>query len=105
MQDELSWVLLFLYIDTVILYVLYFYLEAVLPKEYGTRKHPLFFLQPLFNLIKGLPTKKATYFPRQSAFGKESDSISLLEVSIPVFVFTTTSTLRKMMMCVKSAKE
>lgn len=34
-------------------FVLFLYLDAVLPREYGVPSHPLFFIKPLLNLCCG----------------------------------------------------
>ena len=39
-------------IDVVLYFVLFFYLDAVIPNELGTNKHPLFFLKCLSNKNK-----------------------------------------------------
>jgi len=40
--------MLALIFDSVVLLVIGFYLEAVMPKTYGPRRHPLFFLLPSY---------------------------------------------------------
>lgn len=37
-----------LIIDTFFYIVLYFYLDEIIPNEYGVSKHPLFFIKDLF---------------------------------------------------------
>ena len=43
--------------DIVLYLVLAWYLDAVLPSEFGIKKHPLYFLSPISNLIKSLFSK------------------------------------------------
>lgn len=49
--DEFSKALLAIYLAGIIFYILFLYLDAVLPREYGIPKHPLFFL-PWFRRSK-----------------------------------------------------
>lgn len=64
-SDEFSKALLAIYLAGIIYYILFLYLDAVLPREYGIPKHPLFFL-PCF----GAKSKK---------FGKKSSQRAPLE--------------------------
>ena len=57
--DEFSKCLLAIYLAGIIYYILFLYLDAVLPREYGIPKHPLFFL-PCFGKAK----KSKTSTPR-----------------------------------------
>ena len=41
-----------LIVDMVVYFLLYIYLDQVLPNEYGTHKHPLFFIQCLWKKKK-----------------------------------------------------
>lgn len=75
--DEFTQNMTFLYIDAAILMVLGLYLEAVLPKEYGVPKHPLFFLQPFVRLFKKLKRRSS----RQLLVEEETEQ--LLHVTFP----------------------
>lgn len=57
-SDEFAKCLLALYLAGILFYVLFLYLDAVLPREYGIPKHPLFFL-PCFGRSKK-PVKSST---------------------------------------------
>lgn len=50
-EDELTKVIFFLYLDAFMFLIVGLYLDAVLPREFGIRKHPLFFLKPLANKL------------------------------------------------------
>jgi len=52
-NDEMSTVLIMMSFDAVFFFVLFLYLDQVLPRSYGIPKHPLFFLQPLLKLCRG----------------------------------------------------
>jgi len=56
-SNELINVLIFMYVDAFILFVLFLYLEAVLPKQYGVPKHPLFFLKKIYELFMKIKKK------------------------------------------------
>ena len=47
LSPELSGLIWVLALDVVLYYLLGFYLDAVMPREFGVRSHPLFFLEPL----------------------------------------------------------
>lgn len=60
-SDELVQCTVALYIASVLYWILFLYLDSVLPREYGIPKPPLFFLDPIINLFR----KK-----RRDRFGK-----------------------------------
>merc|ERR1712196_348922 len=47
LSPELAALIGVLVLDIILYYLLGFYLDAVLPREFGVRSHPLFFLEPL----------------------------------------------------------
>lgn len=51
-SDEMTGVLGMLVLDAVVYFLLFLYLDQVLPRSYGIPKHPLFFLQPLTKLCR-----------------------------------------------------
>lgn len=55
--SQMFYILLFLYLDMIIYFVLAFYLDQVLPSEYGVPKHPLFFMDPLKKFIQSKRSK------------------------------------------------
>ncbi|KAH3757745.1 ABC transporter [Pelomyxa schiedti] len=57
-ENEMSNVLISLFVDTILYFILALYLEAVLPQGTGVPSHPLFFLQPIVDRIKKLRNKK-----------------------------------------------
>ena len=59
MSAELSALLGMLALDAVLYFALGIYLDAVLPREFGVRSHPLFFLQPLKRLLLRTPRQIA----------------------------------------------
>ena len=65
--SQMFYILLFLYIDMIIYFVLALYLDQVLPSEYGVPKHPLFFMDPLKRYIQSKRSK-----------GSESESEALI---------------------------
>jgi ABC-type multidrug transport system fused ATPase/permease subunit len=52
-NDEMAAVLGMLAFDAVLYFVLFLYLDQVLPKTFGISKHPLFCFQPLMRLCRG----------------------------------------------------
>ncbi len=64
-SDELSKVLIFLYLDAALIFLLSLYLEAVLPREYGVPKHPLFFVKYITSSFQKLAKRNqepSSYF-------------------------------------------
>ena len=58
MPPEVSRMLLMLVIDAIIYPLLGFYLDSVMPREFGVRSHPLFFLRPFRKLFRRMRGEK-----------------------------------------------
>ena len=74
MSPELRTIFVMLVVDTLVYAVLSVYLDAVLPREFGVTQPPLFFLQPVKNLMSRTLDKHGHPQPSTSAKGLVSDS-------------------------------
>lgn len=80
LSDEMSQVLIFLYFDSVLFMIIGLYLDAILPSEYGIRKHPLFFLTPLAKKFRSSRFNQSLSIKKNSKL-EESDETPLLSES------------------------